>query len=622
MTFLPIVGRELRVAARGRFTFWSRLAAAGFALLIFGATQLLLQNSGGIVGAGQAEFSVLKWLAFIYACAAGLFLTSDSLSEEKREGTLGLLFLTDLRGYDVVFGKLLTQSLRAFYGLLAAFPIMGLALLAGGVTGAEFWQSILAICNTLFFSLSLGMLVSSFSRDSTKAMNGTVLLILLIFAGLPCIEFVLAAFDDAKFNPLLTLASPGYLFTHTGGYRFTGYWVCLILQNALAWTFLLFASFWTPRSWQEKSAASSTSRPSLAYRWRFGSPRSRLATRRKLLDQNPLLWLTLRDRWLSRLVWWLTVTFLAARIWGLMAEFQQTSADASSRIRAAAASGGTNSWGGTVIYSSTNSSSGTFTVSTSAPQRPARNFLVGLTSTVNWLLHVVLFLWVASQASRFFVDAVRNGAMELLLVTPVYPAQIVRAQWHALCRTFLLPTLCVALLHLAGGILSAAEIQSQMGPASAGPSTYHAPDMGVYLIGESVISTITTVAAVAAVAWFGMWMGLTNRKVSVAVLKTVCFVLVLPWIALTFIRGFSMVLLIPAGSFGNPTMALLIPAVITGVLGLGKDVFFIRWGWLRLNRDFRDALTRDQSHRFRSSAPNYQPPPPAIMPVPPPFNAA
>src|ERR1700722_11275463 len=165
MTFLPIVGRELRVAARSRFTFWSRLAAAAFALLIFGALQFLAPRSGGAFPAGQIEFGVLKWFAFIYACAVGLFLTADSLSEEKREGTLGLLFLTDLRGYDVVFGKLLTQSLVAFFCLLAAFPILALPLLMGGVTGTEFGRSMLIICNTLFLSLAVGMFVSSISRE-------------------------------------------------------------------------------------------------------------------------------------------------------------------------------------------------------------------------------------------------------------------------------------------------------------------------------------------------------------------------------------------------------------------------------------------------------------------------
>ena len=59
---------------------------------------------------GTGIFGVLKWMGMIYACGAGVFLTADCLSEEKREGTLGLLFLTDLRGHDVALGKLLATS--------------------------------------------------------------------------------------------------------------------------------------------------------------------------------------------------------------------------------------------------------------------------------------------------------------------------------------------------------------------------------------------------------------------------------------------------------------------------------------------------------------------------------
>ncbi|HQU46125.1 MAG TPA: hypothetical protein PK867_25150, partial [Pirellulales bacterium] len=42
-------------------------------------------------------------------------LTADCISSERREGTLGLLFLTDLRGHDVVLGKLVVAGLGAFY---------------------------------------------------------------------------------------------------------------------------------------------------------------------------------------------------------------------------------------------------------------------------------------------------------------------------------------------------------------------------------------------------------------------------------------------------------------------------------------------------------------------------
>ena len=95
-------------------------------------TIFLLEPPSGGPSIGAIQFQMMKWFCFVIASLAGLFLTSDTLSEEKREGTLGLLFLTDLRGYDVVFGKLISHSTQALYGLLAAFPILGLTLLIGG----------------------------------------------------------------------------------------------------------------------------------------------------------------------------------------------------------------------------------------------------------------------------------------------------------------------------------------------------------------------------------------------------------------------------------------------------------------------------------------------------------
>jgi len=114
---LPVADRELRVASRKANTFWVRLLAALVALLI-GAGFLALASQGSF-GAGPGElgrmlFAVLTWLSLGVALSAGLFLTSDCLSEEKRDGTLGLLFLTDLRGYDVVSGSCWPLPFAAF----------------------------------------------------------------------------------------------------------------------------------------------------------------------------------------------------------------------------------------------------------------------------------------------------------------------------------------------------------------------------------------------------------------------------------------------------------------------------------------------------------------------------
>src|SRR6266567_1938766 len=105
MTFLPIVERELRVAARRKNTFWTRMAAALAAVLIAGWALLTTGFFPFPVNAGQMMFSALSGLAFAYCLLGGILKTTDCLSEEKREGTLGLLFLTDLSGHDVVLGK-------------------------------------------------------------------------------------------------------------------------------------------------------------------------------------------------------------------------------------------------------------------------------------------------------------------------------------------------------------------------------------------------------------------------------------------------------------------------------------------------------------------------------------
>jgi hypothetical protein len=242
------------------------------------------------------------------------------------------------------------------------------------------------------------------------------------------------------------------------------------------------------------------------------------------------------------------------------------------------------------------------------------------------LLHFALYLWVALQAVRFFTDGANNGALELLLVTPVEPAQIVRGQWAALWRTFLFPAVCVALLQLAGGVLAALEIKSQMvytPPASGGATTTafsSGPDMTAFMIGNAVIGALTFIAGLAAVAWFGMWMGLTNRKTSVAVLKTVCFVLVLPWIALMFVRGLITIMVVTGGMGVSLTLLLLVPAAIVAVLDLAKDCFFIWWARLSLRVHFRKELTREQRVSYRPPA--SVPPPPVLPPPLPPVATA
>ncbi len=295
MIFLPIVERELRVASRKRHTFWLRVIVALVALVLASGFLALSAASGQVQrGLGRVLFGLLTWMNLAVALLAGLFFTADCLCEEKREGTLGFLFLTDLRGYDVVLGKLLATSLRGATALLAVFPVMALTLLLGGVTGAQFWKTVLALVNALLWSLSAGMLISAVSRDSREALGGTLLMVVLFAFGGPLIDVGIAGAWGRAHLPAFSLLSPGFVFTAASGSVGSAFWLALLCNQLMAWVLLGLASLLVPRLWQGKTARTRPTRA--APRIKAGHRGMRaMARRAALLERNPLGWLAMLD---------------------------------------------------------------------------------------------------------------------------------------------------------------------------------------------------------------------------------------------------------------------------------------------------------------------------------------
>src|SRR5688572_6988412 len=163
MILLPVVSRELAVQARRRSTYRMRASVAALACVIafimIGVTSASLPPNQQ----GKLLFSGLSVLAVVYCSLVGPLVTADSLSAGKRDGTVGILFLTDLNGYDIIFGKLFSSSMQAAYGVQTVVPLMSFALLFGGITPGGVARTALVLSNTLFFSLAAGMLVSTIS---------------------------------------------------------------------------------------------------------------------------------------------------------------------------------------------------------------------------------------------------------------------------------------------------------------------------------------------------------------------------------------------------------------------------------------------------------------------------
>src|ERR1041385_5450983 len=133
---LPIVARELRVAAKRRVTYRLRWIIG----LLGGAGVIVASTFAGgyTVEAGHIVFWTLSFVMLVICAGAGLLLTADSISREKRDGTLGLLFLTRLTSLDIVMGKFTAGALSGGAVAFAGLPFLAFSLCLGGVTAGEF----------------------------------------------------------------------------------------------------------------------------------------------------------------------------------------------------------------------------------------------------------------------------------------------------------------------------------------------------------------------------------------------------------------------------------------------------------------------------------------------------
>ena len=489
MIFLPIVERELRVAARKRGTYWFRVFAALAVLVIW---LMLVLGSGGKVRSaqlGRALFDAINIVALVFCAGAGIFLTADCISEEKRDGTLGLLFLTDLRGYDVVLGKLAANSLHSLYALLAIFPVMALSLLMGGTTVGEFWRMVLVMIVALFWSLSAGLLVSTLSRGTRQAMGGVLLLIILVNCVLPTL-YVSLILEWLKhpIRPLLW-ASPFFTFTLAQNPKLE-FWESAGTIFGLGLIFLVFASVVLPRTWRERSRISRAEKKQTErlHTFRFGDAWTRRALRARTLLPNPFYWLAVRDR-SPKLIGWLLFGSLAA-LWACLI-FGVLIAPAPIDQEAFAAA-----W-----------------------------FLA-------FGLHLILKYMVATEATRRFSEDYHSGALELILITPLSESQIIAGQWRALWRHFKVPLILLALVNLG------------MMVVIRGLSRFHDE-------GEAFIVFPGGVAVLLldfyALGWTGMRAALRTKKHNRAILLTLTQVLLPPWLIL------ALLFLLASSGVLNPT---------------------------------------------------------------------
>ena len=531
MTVLPIVERELRVTARQRATYWVRLGLASGA--IFVAAVVFVLTFG--LPPAQTGRHIFEWLSgslLGYCLAYGRRATADCLSQEKREGTLGLLFLTDLKGHDVVLGKLVATSVRGFYGLLAVFPVLAVPLLLGGTTSGEFWRVALVLMDTFLFSLAIGILGSAMSRDLQRAMGVNMALWLFFMAAPAACMYALEYFAPGLQKlPQLLFSCPVYAFylcddAHYGMAR-DHFWWSVGVIHALTWMLVLTAGWIVPRSWQDQPSRAEPNRwRDLWQAWRHGPVAGKGAFRRKALDRNAFYWLAARARFKPVHVW----TFLVCMgIWWLMC------------------------W---ALF-------GSLWLDTS----------VAILSAV--MLNFAFKVWLAIEAGRQLAEDRRTGAFELLLSVPLTVRDIVRGQLLALRRQFLGPLVVV----LGVGLLLMVGLHRRT-PGWQTQATWLA---GLFMLVQ--------VADLVALSWVGMWRALVARSHTLATVNTVMRVLVLPWVLFGVVVGSGNVWYgLMLGKTWSPGWQFYLELWLG--LGLATDVVFGLTAWWELRTRFRELALR------------------------------
>ncbi len=404
LRFLPVVDRELRIAARGKATYRWRtwVVALGLGLMALVTFSLTADRGTGDT-LGRSLFYALVGVSCAYAFAASGAVTADSVSREKRDGTLGLLFLTDLRGADIILGKLAASSLNTAYGLLGLMPLLAIPVMVGGVTIGAGVLAMLSVLNLMFVSMCVGIFVSTISWDERRATfaavmaGGALCLAPFLMSGMWIWLMGRGSWTAILLSGLSPLVPLTYLVPSPGGAPEWSPFVLLLPSHLAGWGLLVLAGLLVQRAWHSRSG--SPVRRTVDERvFTPRDPVARQGHRRRMLDVHPLVWLLERHPGKRFYADGLVLSIIAIWVWGYRTY-------------------GTQMFGGPTWF---------------------------LIMPLAFAVHLILSSWVVAEASMRILEDRRSGALELLLCTSMSDRELIRGYRTALRRLFLRPVLLMA----------------------------------------------------------------------------------------------------------------------------------------------------------------------------------
>lgn len=142
----------------------------------------------GMSKMAEVFFNSYLWVQFLSVFLFVPFFLTGVISGEREQKTLDLLFTTQLRDRDIIFGKLGSRVVSMLMLIFSGIPIIAITMLMGGVNPQTLWQGMIATMNALLFTSAIAIYMSATTKTTIGALVRTywwlIVTILLIPFGI------------------------------------------------------------------------------------------------------------------------------------------------------------------------------------------------------------------------------------------------------------------------------------------------------------------------------------------------------------------------------------------------------------------------------------------------------
>ncbi|HCD01859.1 MAG TPA: hypothetical protein DER64_15175 [Planctomycetaceae bacterium] len=169
--------RAMRTDARRMSPHLFRMLFAG---LILCSLVIAHIRSLSLGAPGLFFFSNILWLNFALIVLAAASFLATAITEEKEEGTLGLLLLAGVSPLAMLLGKSASRQFSTALLLVVQFPFALMAIVLGGVTFTQIVAGYVALAAFLALAANIALLASVICRRSGNAGGVTFLVLGLV----------------------------------------------------------------------------------------------------------------------------------------------------------------------------------------------------------------------------------------------------------------------------------------------------------------------------------------------------------------------------------------------------------------------------------------------------------